>query len=42
MDFLPFATGALQVEAVRVVDLDTHEAVDIRDLPTIIAVEGIS
>jgi hypothetical protein len=33
------SAGALGVDAVRVVDLSTQEAADIRDLPSVVAVE---
>jgi hypothetical protein len=35
---LPLATGALHLEAVRLVDMNTNETIDIRDLPDIVAV----
>jgi hypothetical protein len=34
---LPLMTGPLYLEAVRLIDLNTNEAVDIRDLPDIVA-----
>ncbi|KAK4999648.1 hypothetical protein LTR66_001333 [Elasticomyces elasticus] len=37
--FLALLPGPLHVEAVRVVDLDTKEAVDVKDLPSIVAVK---
>jgi hypothetical protein len=36
---LALTSGVLTVDAVRVVDLATQEASDVRDLPSIIAVE---
>ncbi|KAL6169189.1 hypothetical protein ACJQWK_05547 [Exserohilum turcicum] len=38
LKFLALAAGVLSVEAIRVVDLVTNETVDIRDLPSIVAV----
>ncbi|CAE7010899.1 hypothetical protein P3342_003316 [Pyrenophora teres f. teres] len=38
LKFLPLTAGVLSVESIRVVDLASNEAVDIRDLPSIIAV----
>ena len=40
LKFLPLATGALHVDAIRVVDVLTSEAIDVKDLPDIIAVEA--
>lgn len=37
--FLPIATGVLHIECLRLVDLNTQEAIDIRDLPDIVASE---
>jgi hypothetical protein len=37
--FLPLSAGVLSIESIRVIDLNTNEAVDIRDLPSIVAVE---
>ncbi|PGH33362.1 hypothetical protein GX50_03839 [[Emmonsia] crescens] len=37
LKLLPLAAGVLHVEAVRLVDLNTNEAMDIRDLPDIIS-----
>lgn len=34
---LPLATGSLSLEAVRLVDVNTNETTDIRDLPDILA-----
>lgn len=34
---LPLATGPLHLEAVRLVDVNTNETTDIRDLPDIVA-----
>lgn len=34
---LPLATGPLHLEAVRLVDVNTNETTDIRDLPDILA-----
>ncbi|KAF1837196.1 hypothetical protein BDW02DRAFT_491843 [Decorospora gaudefroyi] len=38
--FLALSAGVLFVESIRVIDLNTNEAVDIRDLPSIVAVES--
>jgi hypothetical protein len=40
--FLALSVGVLSVESIRVIDLNTNEAVDIRDLPSIVAVESES
>ncbi|PGH02565.1 hypothetical protein GX51_04592 [Blastomyces parvus] len=37
LKLLPLAAGVLHVEAVRLVDLNTNEAMDIRDLPDIVS-----
>ncbi|KAL2371172.1 hypothetical protein RJ035_006603 [Blastomyces gilchristii] len=37
LKLLPLAAGVLHVEAVRLVDLNTNEALDIRDLPDIVS-----
>ncbi|KAL8704387.1 MAG: hypothetical protein Q9201_002456 [Fulgogasparrea decipioides] len=42
LKFLPLAKGVLQVEAVRVIDLVTNNAIDIRTLPEIVAEERIA
>lgn len=39
LKFLALSPGVLSVESVRVVDLATQEAGDVRDLPSIIAIE---
>ena len=39
LEFVPLAKGVLQIEAVRVVDVGSGEAIDIRDLPDIVAVD---
>ncbi|KAF1841143.1 uncharacterized protein K460DRAFT_295560 [Cucurbitaria berberidis CBS 394.84] len=39
LKFLALSTGALSVESIRVIDLATNETADIRDLPSIVAVE---
>ncbi|OAX83434.1 hypothetical protein ACJ72_02197 [Emergomyces africanus] len=39
LKFLPLSAGVLQVEAVRLVDLNTNESTDLRDLPDIISSE---
>lgn len=39
LEFMPLAEGFLQIEAVRVVDVGSGDAVDIRDLPDIVAEE---
>lgn len=36
---LPLATGPLHLEAVRLVDVNTNETTDIRDLPDILVVD---
>lgn len=36
---LPLTTGSLHLEAVRLVDLNTNETTDIRDLPDIVVSE---
>lgn len=38
--FIALSAGAQSVESVRVIDLATNETADIRDLPSIVAVEG--
>lgn len=37
--FMALSAGVQSVESVRVVDLATNETADIRDLPSIVAVE---
>lgn len=37
--FLALSAGVLGVEAVRVVDLTTNETADVRDLPSIVAID---
>ena len=39
LKFLPLSAGVLTVESVRVIDLATNETADIRDLPSVVAVE---
>lgn len=39
LKFLALSTGILSVDAVRIVDLATNETSDVRDVPTIVAVE---
>ena len=39
LKFLALSAGVLSVDAVRLVDLATNETSDIRDVPTIVAVE---
>lgn len=39
LKFLALSAGVLGIEALRVVDLATNETADIRDLPSIVAVE---
>lgn len=39
LKFLALTSGVLAVDAVRVVDLATQEASDVRDLPSMIALE---
>jgi len=38
---LPLAAGPLRLDAIRIVDLNTNESTDIRDLPDIVAYLGI-
>ena len=40
LKLLALSTGILSVDAVRVVDLATNETSDVRDLPTVVVVEG--
>jgi hypothetical protein len=40
--FLALSAGVLSVESLRVVDLVSNETVDIRDLPSIVAVKSES
>lgn len=40
LKFLPLTSGVLHVDAVRVVDLATNAVADVRDLPSIVAVEN--
>ena len=42
LDFVPLAKGFLRIEAVRVVDVVSGDAVDVRDLPDIFAEDGPS
>ncbi len=37
MEFLPLAEGYLQVEPIRVTDIDSGIAIDVRDLPDVVA-----
>lgn len=37
LTLLPLAKGTLHLEAVRLVDVNTNETTDIRDLPDIVA-----
>ena len=39
LEFLPLAKGFLQMDAVRVVDVETNESVDVRELPDVLALE---
>lgn len=39
LKFIALAAGVQTVESVRVIDLATNETADIRDLPSIVAVE---
>ena len=39
LKFLPLAAGYLQIDAIRIVDTSTNDAVDVRDLPDVIAQE---
>ncbi len=38
--FVALATGVLGLDAMRIVDLATQDAVDVRELPDIVAVGG--
>jgi hypothetical protein len=38
LKFVPLTTGLLRVEGVRVVDLNSNETTDCRDLPSIVSV----
>jgi hypothetical protein len=40
--FLALSAGVLSVESIRVIDLATNETADIRELPSIVAVEPAS
>ena len=40
LEFIPLAKGVLHIEAVRVVDMGSGDAIDIRDLPDIVAQDG--
>ena len=37
---LPLTNGHLQIEALRVMDVESNESVDIRDLPDIIVLDS--
>lgn len=39
LKFLPLAKGPLHMEALRLVDIDSNETVDVRDLPDIIPID---
>lgn len=39
LKFIALSAGVQSVESVRVIDLATNETADIRDLPSIVAVE---
>jgi hypothetical protein len=39
MEFLPLTKGFLNIDGIRLIDYSTNEAVDLRDLPDIIALE---
>jgi hypothetical protein len=39
LKFLALSAGVVSVESVRVIDLATNETADIRELPSIVAVE---
>jgi hypothetical protein len=41
LKFLPLAAGVLGVESIRVIDLATNETADIRELPSIVAMEKV-
>lgn len=40
--FVALATGVLNLDSLRIVDLGTQDAVDVKDLPDIVAVEELS
>ena len=40
LKLLPLAVGALHLEAVRIVDMNSNELTDIRDLPDLLAFDG--
>ncbi|MCJ1433996.1 hypothetical protein MMC27_003361 [Xylographa pallens] len=40
--FLPLARGFLHIDAARIIDLNTNETVDVRDLPDIHAMDRVS
>lgn len=37
MKFLPLAVGSLRLESVRLIDVNSNETTDIRDLPDILS-----
>ena len=39
--FLPLARGFLRVEAIRIIDVTSNEAIDVQDLPDIEALERV-
>ena len=39
LKLLPLSVGSLHLEAIRLVDMNTNETTDIRDLPDIIATD---
>jgi TRAPP trafficking subunit Trs65 len=40
--FLPLVAGVLHLESLRLVDLTTQDATDIREVPDIVAVEKVT
>lgn len=39
---LPLASGYLQIEALRIIDVMTHEAIDMRDLPDVMVYDRVA
>ena len=39
--FLPLSAGPLHLDAIRIMDLNTNESTDIRDLPDIVGVKTV-
>lgn len=40
LKFIALASGVLYLDSLRVVDLNTQEATDIRDVPDIVAIDA--